>query len=237
MAHYRDLPDYISGEQDRLRLLQDSNIDFENGLIIWNTLCSNAIDKTPWYSVTQKVASLLIDQHWIIWDRHRKESWFRPSLREWHIYPRWVGVRQERHILAGTDEMPNRISNAMWLKKKISPETLGWNIVFAREDGEPVYLDWLPIGTDFMVYPEGTHDTEDKSKLIANLRLVAHQNGCGITWRNVATTTWEKSHFKTFQEHSTQFRGAVLVVDGPVWEHMLNTRQKVFIGLPTWHIK
>lgn len=41
--------------------------------------------------------------------------------------------------------MAHRISQAMELQDDIRPEILGWNVVFAREDGEPVYLDGLPI--------------------------------------------------------------------------------------------
>lgn len=237
MAHYPNLPEYLRGEKERLQLLEGANIDFQNGLVIQDLFVSKVQERVPGYSITERVDTLLIDQHGIIWERHRTESWFRPSLREWHLYPRWLDIRQERHLLAGTNEMSHRISQTMWLEKNMQPEILGWNVVFARKDGEPVYLDGLPVGTDFMVYPEDTENTEDKSKLIVNLRLVTQQNGCGITWKNVSDTTGNKANFKSFQEHSKNFRWAVLVVDGPVWEHMLSVKKKVFIGLPTWHIK
>ena len=83
--HYPDLDTYYQWEQDRISLLKNSNISTH--LTIDSLF--NTWDKTKWlwYSVTEQVDSLLIDQYWILWDRHRYTSWFRTSTpREDNIY-------------------------------------------------------------------------------------------------------------------------------------------------------
>ncbi len=64
---------------------------------------------------------------------------------------------------------------------QVTPELLGANILFAREDGEDFYFDGLPIGTDFMIYSSDALSPTEKEKFIANFKLVTFQMGCAVT--------------------------------------------------------
>jgi len=125
----------------------------------------------------------------------------------------------------------------MQLDESLPAQQIGWNMLLARPDGESFHLDWLPNGTNFMVYPENINDPEDISQLIVNLKLITQQKWCGRTWPNVIQYTNDKSQGKNFKENSKQFRGSVLKIDGPVWEHRLEVKQNVFLAIPTWYVK
>lgn len=66
MSHYPNLPEYLRGEQERLKLLENANIDFQNGLVIQDLFVSKVQEIVPGYSVTERVDKLLIDKHGII---------------------------------------------------------------------------------------------------------------------------------------------------------------------------
>ena len=133
--------------------------------------------------------------------------------------------------------MLSHVSSSMDIDRVLTPENMGWNILLKREDWERVSLEWLPIWTDFMVYPQGIKDIMDKTKLIVNMRLITQQNGCGITWANIARDLDDKVLMKSFIENSKTDRWSVLAIDGPVWSHILEVWQKIFIWLPTGRIK
>lgn len=230
--HYKNIEQYIAGEKDRIAVLEGSQL--ENFLIIEKVYLSR---KRKWeadYSVVEEVEELEIDEHGIMWDRHRTESWFRERLREGHIYPKWSVIRQERHILIGTEAMSERISERM--NTHITPELLWWNMVLGKSDGWKVYLDGLPLGTDLMICSETSEKEYSKENLIVNLRLVTFQKGCGVTWVSIANEYQDRSQVMNFVKHSETYRWAICAIDGPTWRHILRKGQKVFIGIPQWYI-
>lgn len=230
--HYPDISSYLEGEKKRISLLQESNID--SPLIIEALFLSPNKRGEADYSVTSEVPELEIDEYGILGDRHRCDSWFRPRLREWHIYPKWVDIRQERHILMGTPAMSEKISQEM--NVAVSPELLGWNIVLKRPDGKKVYLDGLPLWTDFMVCSDDAGETYNKDNLVVNMRLVTYQMWCGVTGASIANAHDDRSQVMNFVQNSQLYRGAILAIDGPKWNHMLKVWQKVFVGIPEGYI-
>lgn len=238
---YSGLEDYVEWEQARMQKIRASNIPFDASLRIEQLLVSDSEQWADDYSRTEQVLELPVDEYGILNTRHREESWFRAVKREaWKdwIYAKGSKIRQERHLLAGTNEMMRRISERISADGDLlDAEDLGLNMILERDDGRYVLLEWLPIGTNFMVYPEDTEDISDKKKLVANLRLVTQQNWCWITWKSIANRYGDKDLFGRFKEESKYDRGSVLVVDWPVWQHLLQINQRVFIGLPTWRIR
>jgi hypothetical protein len=260
MTHYPNRSSYIEWERERMERFEAWNIPDGEWLRIeklflqtgswrkWNAIEQELLNMHlwdienvrpwKWYSVTQRVDELLLDMNGIVGDRHHSTSWVALPLRETHIYPKNAVIQQNRHVFAGTQWMLDNIHESMWIKSGITPEDLGWNMILWRKDGEACSLDWLPIGTDFQIYPEGT-DPEEKNTedLLVNLKLATQQEWCVITWVNIARTLSDKSLKPRFKERALHHRWSLLGVDGIVWEKMTQVSVKVWqtvlIGFPT----
>lgn len=230
--HYKNIEEYILWEAERIKLFQESNISLS--LRIKKLYISKQQRGQQDYSITQECDTLEINEFGIVGDRHNTGENFIPRLREGHIYPKWVLIRNERHILGISEGMCSKISKKLWVE--VWAELLWANILFERENGEEFFFDGLPVGTDFMIYSEDAMSTENKELFIWNLRLSVFQSGCGITGSSIAKRYNNMWLNLSFLQNSYFHRGILLYLHGPK-KMVLKKWQKVFLWIPTSYIK
>ena len=230
--HHADHYEYMAESELHTRhLLDGSNLPSTEPLEIDRVLLSKKSKPDgAKYVTTSEYPWIKVDSDWILWTRHHT-AYRKSTSRDKHIYAKWTLIPQERHILAWTDHMSKLISEN--LDHEVTPELLWLNMVLKRQDWESVYLDWLPVGTDFMVYPDNIVDLRDKTKLIVNMKLMNHQQGCGTLWKSIAEELWDSALRLAVPKVSKHFRWSVLKIHGPKWEHFLEAGQKVFVRIPT----